>query len=179
VAKVIWLRKRHDKEEQPEKLTAGVRAALSLMALFVLAIITLFTTLVTQAAWWVVAMHVAVATCGASFLLVLFLMHFAHPNEARHKQFSIRLALVGMVGLGLMLAGIGGIFRLARFDPSQTTPVDWAILVGVFAVIFLFGTPLLAVLLETIVTLVNATLRLPVVRRLFRAARRAKESDQP
>jgi Flp pilus assembly protein TadB len=57
--------------------------------------------------------------------------------------------------------------------------VDWAILVGVFAVIFLFGTPLLAVLLETIVTLVNATLRLPVVRRLFRAARRAKESDQP
>lgn len=176
---MIFLRKKQDQQKTPESLTRGTRAALSLMALFVLAVITLLTTLATQAAWWIVAAHVALATCGASFLLMLFLIHFANPVEARQKQFSTRFALVAMIGLGMMLAGIGGIFRLARFDPSQTTPRDWVALVAIFALIFVIGTPLLAVLLETIVSLANAAVRLPVVRRLFHVVRRAKEPDKP
>lgn len=172
-----WLRKRPSKPDHPEPLMWGARLGLSLLALLMLSGMSLLITLATKAPWWIVAGHVALATCGACFLLVLFLVHVAQPNEARQRQFSMRLALIAMVGLGMMLAGIGGIFRLARFDPSQTTPQDWLTLIGVFASIFLIGTPLLAVLLELVVSLANVAARLPLVRRLFRRGGRGEKGS--
>ena len=44
---------------------------------------------------------------------------------------------------------------------------DWLALLGVFGMTFVIGTPLLAVLLETAVTLANAMIRLPLMRRLL------------
>ena len=173
-ATMNWSKKRHSYPENPQPLMWGTRLVLSLLALLMLAVISSLITLATKAPWWIVIGHMALATGGACFLLVLFLVHVAQPNETRQRQFSMRLALTAMVGLGMMLAGIGGIFRLARFDPSQTTLQDWLGLIFAFASIFLIGTPLLAVLLETGVTLANAVVRLPVMRRLFRRSGRGR-----
>ncbi len=174
------LRNRPGKPDNPKPLMWGARLVLSLLALLMLAGISLLITRATNSSWWIVAAHMALATCGACFLLVLFLVHVAQPNESRQRQFSMRLALIAMIGLGMMLAGIGGIFRLARFDPTQTTPQDWFVLIFAFASIFLIGTPLLAVLLELVVSLANVVARLPLVRRLFRrGGRDEKGSGKP
>ena len=175
-----WLRKRRTQLENPQPLKWGARLTFSLLALLMLLGISVFITSATRASWWIVAGHMALATCGACFLLMLFLVHVAQQSETRQRQFSVRLAMIAMIGLGMMLAGIGGIFRLARFDPSQTTLRDWLGLIGAFAATFLIGTPLLAVLLETVVSLGNAVLRMPIVRRLFHlGGRREKGPRQP
>ena len=172
--------KRTETADQPAPLKWGARLGLSLLALLTLAMITAVLAPAIGASWWIVAVHVTLATCGACFLLLLFLLHVAQPNESKQRQFSLRQALIAMFGLGLMLTGIGGIFRLAHFDPSRTTWNDWLVLIFALASIFLIGSPLLSVLLETVVAVVNAAIRRPIVRRLLRRpAHRDGGSGEP
>jgi ubiquinone/menaquinone biosynthesis C-methylase UbiE len=156
--------------EQSNPDWLGRRVAVACLALFLIAILIAGLRDVTQASWLVLIAHFALAAGGMSLLLILLAVQITEPTRTQRRQFGLGAVLLVMSGLAMLLAGVAGIFRLARFDPAKMTLQGWISLTILLALLLLFGIPLLMNLLELVVSLANAAIRMPAVRELIRRA---------
>jgi SAM-dependent methyltransferase len=161
------LRAKHE-QTVPRPPSWERRYVVSFLAVLMIALMTIGIKLGTSASWLVVVVHMVLSVGGLSFLLILFAVHFAEPTQTKRRQFSIRLVLLAMLGLGMFLGGVTGISRLARFNPDRMTADGWAAFMFYACLLTLFGIPMLICLLESLVTIANAAIRSLAVRRLCR-----------
>ena len=148
------------------------RIVINLVAVLVLIGLTIGIKVGTNASWLVVLAEMALAVGGLSLLLILLAHQITEPTQRQRRQFSILLVLLAMLALAMFLAGVTGIFRLARFDPARMLPADWVQFTLVTALAVLVGVPLLMCLLDTLITAANAAIRNPAIRQLIgRSAR--------
>ncbi len=149
------------------------RIVINLVAVLVLIGLTIGIKVGTNASWLVVLAEMALAVGGLSLLLILLAHQVTEPTQRQRRQFSILLVLLAMLALAMFLAGVTGIFRLARFDPARMLPADWVQFTLVTALAVLVGVPLLMCLLDTLITAANAAIRNPAIRQLIRRSARS------
>lgn len=159
----------------------GQQIALAALAVAILIWLTGGLILVGNVPWLSAVVYVALATLGLCLLLALCSLHIAQEDRRRRRQFHLRLILLAFVGLGMLLAGVTGVFRSLAIDTSGMPPQAGFELMIFTLVLPLPAVPLLVHLLAVVVTLANIVIRLPAVRRFFtrRSARTRNDSHLP
>lgn len=157
---------------------SGQQFGLAALAVAILIWLTGGLILMGNVPWLSAVVYVGVGTAGLCFLLALCSLQLAEEDRRRRRQVNLRLILLAFVGLGMLLAGVSGIFRALTIDMSGMATKDALAVFLFFSILMsLRFIPLLIHLLAVVVTLANVVVRLPAMRRMLARRNRARNDS--